>query len=90
MASTTHSKKIKKTKKIFFKILGNPDKIKDDLVTIDVCYDVTKGPFEEQIDVEQLKTFERKKKKAKRKLSNKWQTNKRKRITHEIIMMNNI
>ena len=51
-------------KKILIRVFGNIDKTKDNLVQIDIAYDIRNGDITEQIDFEKLKTYERKKKKS--------------------------
>ena len=51
-------------KKILIRIFGNVDKSRDNLLQIDYTYDIKLGSIHEQIDLEKLKPFERKKKKS--------------------------
>ena len=46
------------------RITGNVTKDKDPLVQLDIVYDIKNGKLEEQLKMDEIKTFERKKKKA--------------------------
>jgi SpoVK/Ycf46/Vps4 family AAA+-type ATPase len=51
-------------KKILIRFWGSTNKDKDNLLQLDVAFDVTLGKIEEQLDFEKIKTFERTKKKS--------------------------
>jgi hypothetical protein len=51
-------------KNIMIRITGNVAKDKDPLVQLDIVYDIKKGSIETQLPLDEIKTFERKKKKA--------------------------
>jgi len=50
--------------KIMVRISGNTNKTKDNLVQLDIVYDISQGPLSKQLDLDKIKTFERTKKKA--------------------------
>jgi hypothetical protein len=51
-------------KKIMIRVYGNTSKDKDPLVQLDIVYDITNGKLVEQLDLNNIKTFERLKKKS--------------------------
>jgi hypothetical protein len=51
-------------KKIMIRVYGNTSKDKDPLVQLDIVYDITDGKLVEQLDLNNIKTFERAKKKS--------------------------
>ena len=51
-------------KKIMIRITGNTSKDKDPLVQLDIVYDIKNGKLSEQLPIDELKTFERTKKKS--------------------------
>jgi hypothetical protein len=51
-------------KKIMIRVYGNTSKDKDPLVQLDIVYDITNGKLIEQLDLNEIKTFERVKKKS--------------------------
>jgi hypothetical protein len=51
-------------KKIMIRVYGNTSKDKDPLVQLDIVYDITNGKLVEQLDLNNIKTFERVKKKS--------------------------
>ncbi len=55
---------VNKEKKLMIRVSGNSSKDKDNLLQIDIAYDVTLGKIENQINFDKIKTFERSKKKA--------------------------
>ena len=50
--------------KMMVRITGNTNRIKDNLVQLDIVYDITQGPLSKQLDLDKIKTFEKSKKKA--------------------------
>ena len=50
--------------KMMIRISGNTNKTKDNLVQLDIVYDISQGPLSKQLDLDKIKTFERTKKKA--------------------------
>jgi DNA replication protein DnaC len=46
------------------RVYGNTSKDKDPLVQLDIVYDITNGKLVEQLDLNNIKTFERLKKKS--------------------------
>ena len=50
--------------KMMVRIWGNTNKIKDNLVQVEIVYDITQGPISSQLDLDKIKEFERTKKKA--------------------------
>ena len=50
--------------KMMVRISGNTNKIKDNLVQLDIVYDITQGPLINQLDLNKIKIFEKSKKKA--------------------------
>jgi hypothetical protein len=50
--------------KMMIRISGNTNRIKDNLVQLDIVYDISQGPLSKQLDLDKIKTFERTKKKA--------------------------
>ena len=55
---------VNKEKQIMIRITGNVTKDKDPLVQLDIVYDIKNGKLEEQLKLDEIKSFERKKKKA--------------------------
>lgn len=55
---------VNKEKKIMIRITGNVTKDKDPLVQLDIVYYIKNGKLEEQLKLDEIKSFERKKKKA--------------------------
>jgi SpoVK/Ycf46/Vps4 family AAA+-type ATPase len=55
---------VNKEKQIMIRITGNVTKDKDPLVQLDIVYDIKNGKLEEQLKLDEIKIFERKKKKA--------------------------
>jgi hypothetical protein len=55
---------VNKDKQIMIRVYGNVQKDKDNLVQLDITYDLEKGELETQLDFPKLKTFERTKKKC--------------------------
>ena len=55
---------VNKEKQIMIRITGNVTKDKDPLVQLDIVYDIKNGKLEEQLKLDEIKPFERKKKKA--------------------------
>ena len=51
-------------KQIMIRITGNVTKDKDPLVQLDIVYDIKNGELDKQLNMEKIKTFERKKKKS--------------------------
>lgn len=55
---------VNKEKQIIIETHGNTNKTKDDLIYLDMYYNVTLGKLSEQLDFDKLKEFERNKKKS--------------------------
>lgn len=55
---------VNKEKQIMIRITGNVTKDKDPLVQLDIVYYIKNGKLEEQLKLDEIKSFERKKKKA--------------------------
>ena len=51
-------------KKIMIRVYGNTSKDKDPLVQLDIAYDITTGKLNEQFELNNIKSFERTKKKS--------------------------
>ena len=50
--------------KMMIRISGNTNKIKDNLVQLDIVYDIKQGPINGQLDFSKIKEYEKSKKKA--------------------------
>ena len=50
--------------KMMVRISGNTNRIKDNLVQLDIVYDITQGPISSQLDFSKIKEHEKSKKKA--------------------------
>lgn len=50
--------------KMMVRIYGNTNRIKDNLVQLDIVYDITQGPISSQLDFSKIKEHEKSKKKA--------------------------
>lgn len=55
---------VNKEKTIMIRVTGNVVKDKDPLVQLDIVFDLLKGKLEEQLPMDEIKTFERTKKKS--------------------------
>ena len=55
---------VNQEKQIMIRLNGNVVKDKDPLVQLDIAYDFKKGKLEEQLPMDEIKTFERKRKKS--------------------------
>lgn len=55
---------VNRDKKLMIRVYGNTSKDKDPLVQLDIAYDITIGKLSDQLPLEDIKTFERLKKKS--------------------------